>query len=369
MLNVKDVIFDINESISHDNILVKKKSLEDLDTLISVSLLHDVIENNLGKNGNILVTVYGLPKIVYDYIKLLSKDKFNPEFSEKKYFDGILSSWITTLVKLADRVDNCSTMDVFDNSRRKKYLTETITHFYPLCSYAKTIYPKFSNIITTMKNLIVSFTETIAYSMTLPEFISEKNPNNISNFLRGYFTGKNDVDDTIMALFLLGHYSSSSIETSNNNDFIIHHLKVCSYLISLNINNGKICSAALLHEVIATCKLPFNGIELVNKYHLDPTILGYIKIISNTEFYPIDTYYESLKNCLPVLLLKLSSIANTCTNLISLSDSEKMNFIHDYIQQNQNLGLNQQKLFKPLIFKEKQIKQEEDKINKKIKNA
>jgi (p)ppGpp synthase/HD superfamily hydrolase len=328
LLNVKNAIYDINKSKLHTAALTGDKTKQDLDTLLSVSLLHDVIEDVLKENGYELVTKYGFSERIYECVKKLSKDKTEVEFSTQNYFDQILSDWITSLVKLADRTDNCSSMDIFDYSRRKKYLNEIKDYFYPLCSKAKIKYPKFSRIFTIMKYLIVSLTETMASAMNMPELISETNPDKTYNFLKGFFIGKENVDNTIMALSLAKQYYNG-FKRKSGDDFIVHPLRVCSYLVSLKINDDLICSAALLHEIINTCHLPYDGIEIVTEYDINPTIWNYIKIISNSDNYPKKTYYEMLKHSLPVLLVKLSNRANTCTKLIDYSEKEFQEYIDE----------------------------------------
>ena len=54
--------------------------------------------------------------------------------------------------------------------------------------------------------------------------------------------------------------------------------------------------------------------------------------MSNSENYPLDIYYETIKQNPDVLLVKLSNRANTCTYLIDSSEEE----IKTYVEENEN---------------------------------
>ena len=90
-----------------------------------------------------------------------------------------------------------------------------------------------------------------------------------------------------------------------------------------------ICAAALLHEIIKKCHLDYNGIEIVTENHLDFSVLELIRLVSNTEQYPIDLYYEALKQNPKAMLLKLSNRAHTCTALIDSSPSEISSYVEE----------------------------------------
>ena len=54
--------------------------------------------------------------------------------------------------------------------------------------------------------------------------------------------------------------------------------------------------------------------------------------MSNSENYPIDVYYEAIKQTPDVLLAKLSNRAHTCTSLINSSDED----IREYVEECEN---------------------------------
>ena len=126
-------------------------------------------------------------------------------------------------------------------------------------------------------------------------------------FIKGYAKAKN-LPQTLKALHIAERLHEGQTRKTGD-PFIIHPLRVCSYLIALNIDDDVTCAAALLHEVLKKCNLERNGEELIEDFNLSPEVLEIVKI-----------NYKSL-------LIKLSNRANTCTMLKTLSDDEKKEYI------------------------------------------
>lgn len=302
------------------------------DILCAAAILHDSIEdsaNNLAKDT--FVKEYGLCEKVFEYVSILTKPKNYKETDPKQehYFNGIKSTADTTILKLADRVDNMSTIDVFTKERMKKYVNETKELIYPLCKFGKSHYPHLSNAITIIKYRIVSICEAI------DTLLGTKYENSNSNlayrkpftFVKGYSIGK-DMKNTLKALYLAERLHEGDVKKTGD-PFIIHPLRVCTYLISLNIDDDIICAAALLHEVLKKCDLKQGGHELITDYNISPEVLDTIKIMSNSSNLSKEDYYSSLKLNYKALLIKLSNRANTCTILQTLSDEEKIAYIDE----------------------------------------
>jgi (p)ppGpp synthase/HD superfamily hydrolase len=114
--------------------------------------------------------------------------------------------------------------------------------------------------------------------------------------------------------------------------FIIHPLRVTSYLISLKINDDCTCAAALLHEIFKHCGFDRDGNELVEKYGLDEEVLQLIRLVSKPNSMEIDEYYKNLKLNHKALLIKLSNRANTCTRLSVLTEDERKEYITENTQ-------------------------------------
>ena len=135
---------------------------EELDLLLCESILHDSIEDNDGffKNGGReLTTEYDFPEEVYETIKLLSKYSGADEFELSEYFNKIKKNKFALLIKLADRSHNVEDLYIMKIEKLHKYVKETRSYIYPLCTYAKANYPELSNGITILKSKIVSLTE------------------------------------------------------------------------------------------------------------------------------------------------------------------------------------------------------------------
>ena len=296
----------------------------DDDITCAAALLHDVIEDcDLPYNGKEFIDQYKLPKEVLDIVHLLTKKKGIPE---KIYYDKIMKDKRALIIKLADRTNNCSTMvDAFTKDKLISYVEETIEVIYPLCAYAKEYYPEFSNAVTIIKYHIVSICETIASL-----FNTKPNPNKYKKtllFIRGFATAKK-MNNTLIALALAERFHEGQLRKSGD-PFIIHPLRVCSYLISLNIKDDITCAASLLHEVLKKCNLPNGGTELIETYKLDPEVLELIRLVSRDEAISKEIYYENLRKNPQALLIKLSNRANTCTILTSYEPNELAEYLDE----------------------------------------
>lgn len=131
------------------------------DILFATSLLHDVVEDaELPKKGKELVTVYQLEKEVLKNVRILSKPPkekkwpWSRVYNPKRYYRRIRKRLITSLNKIADRKDNCSTYSVFTNKRKAKYIRENQEYIYPLGEMARRRYPEFAGIIDILIGMI-----------------------------------------------------------------------------------------------------------------------------------------------------------------------------------------------------------------------
>lgn len=331
LLNVRNSIFDMNLSNLHDEKLAEIQTNLDLDILLSSMSLHDTIEDcrkKLPKRGKEFVTKYKLHPDILKFVSILTKNKAAPGYTLDGYYEQIGSYWQTLIMKIVDRTSNCSSIDAFMEERMEKYVRETTKYFYPMISKAKNLYPDFSRILTVTKYLIVSICESVAAVLNLNGIIIEEVYEKTYFFIKGFAIGKNSMQNTLKALPLAKEYYKGLTRKSGD-AFIIHPLRVCSYLISLKVDDDIICSVALLHEIIKKCNLEYNGIEILTKYHLDPLVLDYIRLLANTEHYPLALYYEALRECPEIMLLKLSNRAHTCTTLINSSDDEIRSYVDE----------------------------------------
>lgn len=330
LLNIRHTIFDMNLNNLHDEALTELQTNLDLDILLSSMLLHDTIEDcsdKLPERGKEFVTKYKLHPDILKFVLILTKDKSAPCFSLDRYFENICNYWQTLLMKLVDRVNNCSTINCFSDTRMEKYVKETKKYFYTMASVLKNSFPEFSRQATILKYLFVSICETVASSLGIKDIIIKESYDKTFYFIKGFAIGKS-MPNVLKALPLAKEYYKDLTRKSGDS-FIIHPLRVCSYLISLKIDDDIICAAALLHEIIKKCHLPYNGIEIVTEHHMDNSVLELIRLVSNSEKYLLDLYYDSLKQNPKAMLLKLSNRAHTCTTLIDSSPDEFKSYVEE----------------------------------------
>jgi len=301
----------------------------DDDITCAASILHDVVEDcNIKDPYKELSKKYDLSKQVIDVVLLLTKTKDYKKGtnSEKEYYDNIKKDKRAIIIKLSDRANNLSTVDVFTKEKMIEYVNETKNLIYPLCKYAKEYYPELSNAVTIIKYQIVSICETIEslYDICAIPTSPTKYRKTLL-FIRGFAKGKN-MPNTLKALALSERLHEGQ-KRKCGDPFIIHPLRVASYLISLKINDDITCAAALLHEVFKHCNINRDGNELVELYGLDPQVPELIRLVSKDDNISLDDYYKALKSDSRALLIKLSNRANTCTRLSMLDDKQRKEYI------------------------------------------
>ncbi len=134
----------------------------DLDILYASALLHDTLEDcidKLPRGGLEFIRDYNLDSEILDIVRLLSKRTGSSEEELSEYFNAIKYDKKALLIKLSDRSHNVETLSIMKLDKLHKYIDETKTYIYPLCSYAKQHYPELTNGITLLKSKIVSLTE------------------------------------------------------------------------------------------------------------------------------------------------------------------------------------------------------------------
>lgn len=301
------------------------------DITCAAALLHDVKEDcklNEQQTYELLCDKYGLNKEVAYLVVLLSKEENYKEYdpNEDAYYAEIKKDPRALIIKIADRAHNLSTIDAFTKHKMISYVKETKTHSYDLCKYGKAYYPDYSNAITIFKYQIQSICETIEalYNVT-PMIVDPLKYRKTFIFIRNYSIGK-ELKNTQKAIFIANRLHKGD-RRQTGDPFILHPLRVCSYLIALQVNDDVICSAALLHEVLKRCNLTKKGEELVEDYGLDPEILNTIKILTKPDNMSKEEYYNRIMSNKYAIMVKLSNRAHTCTRLAAYTDEEKKEYI------------------------------------------
>lgn len=112
------------------------------DSLVAALLLHDVVEDNREKIGFIDLPV---DHDTREAIRLVTKDKSDPNFSEDSYYEAISKNPLACMIKCMDRCNNLSTMyAAFPPLKIKMYIRETEKYILPLLRVVKDT-PKWNN--------------------------------------------------------------------------------------------------------------------------------------------------------------------------------------------------------------------------------
>ena len=159
--------------------LMTLKEMDFEEETICAALLHDVREDPHEVNGKLVYVEHDEIKNLFIDPKLKGEDKEdNLKFAERvadavekltkefkgvkkdtqEYFDEIATCPIASLVKLADRIHNVSTMvGVFTIPKQDKYVYEIKTYFYPLIKKARENFPSqhfsYHSMNTFLKNM------------------------------------------------------------------------------------------------------------------------------------------------------------------------------------------------------------------------
>ena len=136
---------------------LKMLKLQD-ENLLAAALLHDVLEDCEVTESELREC---FNEEIVKIVKLLSKDKVIPT---ELYYTYILSNPFATLIKIADRCHNVSTMvEAFTKTKIKEYIEETNNYVIPLCREAVNLYPQYNDEIYLMKDHI----ESVCYALTV----------------------------------------------------------------------------------------------------------------------------------------------------------------------------------------------------------
>lgn len=113
------------------------------DNILAAALLHDVVEDyDKDKSTSLLITLKSqFADEVIEAVMCLSKPK---NYDNYTYYKGISENKIATIVKLADRTHNLSTLYTFSEEKKAKYIKETIDCIYPLIHHAQHTYYEWS---------------------------------------------------------------------------------------------------------------------------------------------------------------------------------------------------------------------------------
>lgn len=127
------------------------RSLIRPDLIFIVALLHDTYEDYPKSETEIADQ---FPE-AYPYIKRISKIRDGAKISSDQYFGEMQDCPVCSVVKLADRMTNISTMiEVFDEAKQDHYLNDLTTHFFPMLKHAKRKFPEQDSVYENLKSVL-----------------------------------------------------------------------------------------------------------------------------------------------------------------------------------------------------------------------
>ena len=165
-------------------------------------------------------------------------------------------------------------------------------------------------------------------------------------FIKGYATGRN-FSNTLKALPLArkihdGQYRNGTVIVNGKEvqlPYIIHVLKVCSTLMSLNLPLSEyeldiLYATAICHDMIEDRPDLFTngGEELTTKYFLDENIYNAVKLLSKQsklDEYQLNDYFNNLKHNKFALLVKLADRSHNVETLSVM----KIERLHKYVDE------------------------------------
>lgn len=119
------------------------------EKVLIVALLHDILEDTDFMSKD-MSAQFG--EEITDAVARLTKGSV---YNNGAYYDGILASRLSTIVKIADRFHNLSTMlGAFSIEKIEKYIKETEDYVLPLIKRARGEYPEQEAYFENMKLVI-----------------------------------------------------------------------------------------------------------------------------------------------------------------------------------------------------------------------
>ncbi len=159
-------------------------------------------------------------------------------------------------------------------------------------------------------------------------------------FIKGFAVGRN-YKNTLQALPLArqfhdGQYRKGLVERNGEMvklPYVLHVLKVCSTLISLNLpfddtEQDILYTCALLHDTLEDAEeyFPMGGMELVNEYNFPKEVLEVVLLLSKksgASQEELMEYFNRIKNNKYALLVKLADRSHNVEDLYNMKNIPK----------------------------------------------
>lgn len=139
------------------------------------------------------------------------------------------------------------------------------------------------------------------------------------NYIRGYLTGKG-MNISLKTLKYIEEKHSGQVRRGTGEPYFYHPIKVASFLISLGIEDDKIVSTALLHDVLEDCNVSILDFKNLG---LDEEIIKAVELVTKPQDFQktpehFKKYYDGISTNPIAILVKL---ADRCHNLLTMDSS------------------------------------------------
>jgi (p)ppGpp synthase/HD superfamily hydrolase len=140
------------------------KFLIDPVAVFMVAILHDTYEDYPDSHMELKKN---FPNY-FDYFVRISKIRHGKKISYNQYFGEMKECDVCSIVKLADRISNISTMiDVFSSNKKTEYLGEVHEFFFPMLKHAKNKFPEQESAYANLKSVLIIQKDTILKMMEI----------------------------------------------------------------------------------------------------------------------------------------------------------------------------------------------------------
>ena len=154
---------DGTPEISHQYMIVMYlktlyKFFDDPVAVFIVALLHDTYEDYEESEKELRET---FPEYFYLFVRI-SKIRKGKKIPYEIYFGEMKDCQVCSLVKLADRISNISTMvGVFNFDKQNSYIEDLNNWFYPMLKHARKTFPTQNSAYENMKTVLNIQKDTI----------------------------------------------------------------------------------------------------------------------------------------------------------------------------------------------------------------
>ncbi len=151
-------------------------------------------------------------------------------------------------------------------------------------------------------------------------------------FIKGFARGRG-LPQVLIALPVARKLHDGQYRKSGE-PYFTHPLKVCSTLISYDIDDDVTLAAAILHDVLEDCadSLPMGGQELIEEYGIAPEVLEIIGMLSKRSGLndqELCKYFQRIEHNPKAALIKLADRLHNSGSLYTFSDEKMRKYLRE----------------------------------------